>query len=131
MLRAIIGWLAIFGAVSLAHAASGPLPITQYETPAGARWAPFSSDLPKCDDGNVTSTISGRFDQTENTFWGGKNAVLGFGRIREIGFRSAGPGASSGASSVSTACTPTSRHAKSCGRFSSAGSAKPNRSNTG
>jgi hypothetical protein len=90
MLRAIIGWLAIFGAVSLAHAASGPLPITQYETPAGARWAPFSSDLPKCDDGNVTSTISGRFNQTENEFWGGKNAVLGFERIREIGFRADG-----------------------------------------
>src|SRR5271167_4756195 len=80
MFRAITGWLATFAAVSLAHAASGPQPITQYETPAEARWAPFSSDLPKCEDTGVISTISDRFDRAETEFWGGKNAVLSFER---------------------------------------------------
>jgi hypothetical protein len=90
MLRAITGWLAMLGAVSLAHAASGPQPITQYETPAGARWAPFSSDLPKCDDTSVITTISGRFDDTETAYWGGRSAIYSFERMREIGFRANG-----------------------------------------
>ncbi len=91
MLRAIIGWLAILGSVTLAHAAaSGPQPITQYETPAEERWAPFSSDLPKCDDASVLSTITGRFSQTETTYWGGDNAIVGIDRVRDIGFRANG-----------------------------------------
>ena len=90
MLRAITGWLAILGAVSLAQAASGPAPITQYETPAGERWAPYSSDLPKCDDSGVISTISDRFSQTEATYWGGRNAFYSVDDMREIGFRANG-----------------------------------------
>jgi hypothetical protein len=90
MLRAITGWLATFAAVSLANAASGPQPITQYETPAEACWAPFSSDLPKCDDSGVISTISDRFDRTETEFWGGKSALYTMERMREIGFRANG-----------------------------------------
>lgn len=92
MLRALIGWLAVFGAVSAAEAQSGPLPITQYETPSEARWAPFSSNLPTCDDASVLSTISGRFSQAENTYWGGVNAIAGFERVKEIGFRANGLG---------------------------------------
>ncbi len=69
---------------------SGPAPITQYETPAEARWAPFSSQLPTCDDASVLSTVSGRFAQTENTYWGGQHAIDGFERVREIGFRANG-----------------------------------------
>ena len=90
MFRAIIGWLAILASVTLAHAVSGPQPITQYETPAEERWAPFSSDLPKCDDASVLSTITGRFSQTENTYWGGDNAIAGIDRVRDIGFRANG-----------------------------------------
>jgi hypothetical protein len=90
MVRAIIGMLIILGSLSLAHAAGGPAAITQYQTPAGQLWAPYSSDLPKCDDAGVRSTISGRFDQTENTFWGGEHAIGGFERVREIGFRANG-----------------------------------------
>jgi hypothetical protein len=91
MFRTITGWLAIFGAISVAQAAaSGPQPITQYETAAGERWAPFSSDLPKCDDAGVLSTVTGRFAQTENTFWGGKHAIEAVGQVREIGFRANG-----------------------------------------
>jgi hypothetical protein len=92
MFRAIIGWLTVFGAVSLAEAQSGPLPITQYETPSEARWAPFSSNLPTCDDPSVLSTITGRFSEAENTYWGGQNAVGGFERVKEIGFRANGLG---------------------------------------
>jgi hypothetical protein len=88
--RAIVGVIAFFSAVSLAHAVSGPAPITQYETPAEALWAPYSADLPKCDDPGVLSTITGRFDEAENTYWGGRNAVGGFEQVREIGFRANG-----------------------------------------
>ncbi|RBP17332.1 hypothetical protein DFR50_103219 [Roseiarcus fermentans] len=91
MLRAIMGSLAFLGAVSLAHAdAPGPQPITQYETPAEAMWKPFSADLPTCDDAGVLSTISGRFAEAENTYWGGVNAVSGIDGVREIGFRANG-----------------------------------------
>ncbi len=80
----------ILGGVSLAGAASGPQPITQYETPAEARWAPFSSDLPQCDDPGVLSTIQSRFGEAENTFWGGRNAIEGIEKVRDIGFRANG-----------------------------------------
>ena len=90
MLRAITGLLAIFGAVSLAHAVSRPQPITQYETPAGQRWAPFSSDLPKCDDKGVLLLIGQRFFDMESTYWGGDNAIGSFDQVREIGFRANG-----------------------------------------
>ena len=91
MLRAIIGSLAFFGAVSAAEAdVPGPQPITQYETPTEAMWAPFSSSLPKCDDASVISTVSGRFGQTEGTYWGGDNAISGIDGVREIGFRANG-----------------------------------------
>ena len=90
MLRAITVLLATFGALSLAEAASAPQPITQYETPAEARWAPFSADLPTCDAWGVVSTVSDRFDRTETEFWGGKHAILSFDRMREIGFRANG-----------------------------------------
>ena len=92
MLRALIGWLAMFGAVSLAQAGGGPQPITQYETPAEARWAPFSSDLPKCDDATVLSTIWSGFGETESTYWGGNAAIGGIAQVREIGFRANGLG---------------------------------------
>ncbi len=91
MFRAIMGWLAIFGAVSAAHAdAPGPQPITQYETPAAERWAPFSSSLPTCEDNGVLSTVSGRFAQTENTYWDGNSVIAGIDGVREIGFRANG-----------------------------------------
>ena len=93
MVRAITILLAMAGVVSLAHAdAPGPQPITQYEVPAEARWAPFSSDLPTCDDAGVLSTITVRFGRTENTYWGGKNAIDGYEGVREIGFRANGLG---------------------------------------
>ena len=35
-------------------------------------------------------TITGRFAETENTFWGGEHAIAGFEGVREIGFRANG-----------------------------------------
>jgi hypothetical protein len=93
MLRTITGFMAMVGVVSLAHAhAPGPQPITQYETPAEARWAPFSSNLPACDEPSVVSTITGRFAEAENTYWGGGNAIESIDQTREIGFRANGLG---------------------------------------
>ena len=90
MLRAITGLLALAGAVAVAHAAGGPQPITQYEDPVEARWAPFSANLPVCDDPAVLSTITSRFGETENTYWGGRYGIDGIEQVREIGFRANG-----------------------------------------
>lgn len=96
MIRAIVGFLALIGALSLAHAAGGvpgPDEDSIYGTPAEARWAPFHANfanVPACDDHAVLSTISGRFDDTEKIYWGGVHRILSFERIREIGFRSDG-----------------------------------------
>lgn len=93
MMRGIIGFLALLGAVSIAHAQSGPFEDPIYGTPAEARWAPFHANyanVPVCDDPAVLSTITGRFGETENTYWGGVHAIGSYERIREIGFRSNG-----------------------------------------
>ncbi len=90
MVRAIIGLMLLLGLGSAASAQSGPADDSLYGTPAEARWAPFFAALPKCDDGSVLSTITSRFSETENTFWGGVHAIAGFERVREIGFRANG-----------------------------------------
>jgi hypothetical protein len=93
MVRAIVGLLALLGACSLARAEGGPDDQSIYGTPAEARWAPLHANIanvPVCDDPAVLSTITGRFGEAENTFWGGANAITGYEKVREIGFRSNG-----------------------------------------
>ena len=93
MIRSIIGFLALLGAVTLAYAASAPFEDSIYGTPAEARWAPFHANfanVPVCDDPSVLSTITRRFADTENAYWGGVHAIAGYERIREIGLRSNG-----------------------------------------
>ena len=93
MVRALVGLLVLLGAVSLAKAAGGPFEDSIYGTPAEARWAPLHANfanVPVCDDPAVLSTLTGRFDQTENIYWGGVHAIAGYERVREIGFRSDG-----------------------------------------
>src|SRR5271169_5579193 len=90
MLRAIIALLMLLASLSLAMAAGGPAAITQYQTPVGARWAPFTSDLPACEDSWVLSTITNHFYEAEKTFWGGTHALGPLEKIREIGFRANG-----------------------------------------
>jgi hypothetical protein len=91
MNRAIIGLLLILGLQSLAHAAGrAPRGDLFYGVPAEARWAPFWDRLPACDDAGVLSTISGRFAQTQRTYWNPELAIAGFDRVREIGFRANG-----------------------------------------
>jgi hypothetical protein len=90
MVRAIFGFMALLGLAAAAPAQAGPAEDSLYGTPAEARWAPVYADLPRCDDASVLSTIVGRFGETENTYWGGKHAIGGFERVREIGFRSNG-----------------------------------------
>ena len=93
MVRAIISLVALLGAVSLAHAVEGPAEDSIYGTPAEARWAPFHANLanvPACDDPAVLSTVTGRFADAENIYWGGDHSIAGYERVREIGFRSNG-----------------------------------------
>ena len=90
MLRAIIAFTLLLASLSLAKAVSGPAAITQYQTPAGALWAPFTSDLPSCEDPSVLSTITNNFYEAESLYWGGRHALGPFEKIREIGFRANG-----------------------------------------
>ena len=57
---------------------------------AGRRSTPISPTFPSATTLRVLSTITGRFAETENTYWGGVHAIAGFERVREIGFRSNG-----------------------------------------
>ena len=91
MLRAIIGFMALIGSVALAQA--GPAETSIYGTPAEARWAPFHANManvPRCDDQGVLSTITSRFSEAENIYWGGTHAINGYENVRDIGFRSNG-----------------------------------------
>ena len=89
--RAIFGLLAVlFLGGAVARAAGGPAELNQYDVPAEARWAPFSGDMPACDDGSVLSTITGRFGQTQREFWNSELSISGYNQVREIGFRSNG-----------------------------------------
>lgn len=90
MLRATIAFVMLMASLSLANAVSGPAAITQYQTPAGARWAPFTSDLPSCEDPWVLSTITNNFYEAEKIYWGGAHALGTFEKIRDIGFRANG-----------------------------------------
>ena len=38
----------------------------------------------------MLSLISGRFGETENTYWGGRHGIEGIDKVREIGFRANG-----------------------------------------
>lgn len=63
-----------------------------YATPAERDYSPYSADLPACDDPGVLSTITSRFGQKESEFWKSSLQIDGYDRIRQIGFRSNGPG---------------------------------------
>jgi hypothetical protein len=90
MIRTIINLLFLLCVPSAALAQGDPAEDSLSGTPAEARWAPFFAVLPRCDDPGVLSTITSRFSETENTYWGGEHAIAGFERVREIGFRANG-----------------------------------------
>jgi hypothetical protein len=58
--------------------------------PAEQRYAPFSGDLPACDDPSVLSRIADRFEQKEAGYWYSTLQLGPFDRVRQIGFRSNG-----------------------------------------
>ncbi len=75
--------LTFFTGVSLAQAAGVVVPDER-------RFAPFTTEIPSCDDPAVLDRIRDRFSQKESEFWG-SNRVLGSAdRITEIGFRANG-----------------------------------------
>ena len=58
--------------------------------PAENRHAPYSGQLPPCDDPGVLSTISEAFAGKESEYWNSSLTINGYDRIREIGFRANG-----------------------------------------
>ncbi len=93
MIRAIIGFLALLGA-SRSHtrrAAHSRIRSTERRRKrAGLPSTPISPTSPSATTPAVLSAITGRFSETENTYWGGVHAIAGYERVREIGFRSNG-----------------------------------------
>lgn len=63
-----------------------------YSTPAEKDYSPYSASLPACDDPGVLSLISRRFAQKESEYWKSPLEISSYDRIRQIGFRSNGPG---------------------------------------
>lgn len=91
MIRVLAALLLLIGLASGARAQSGgPTDNSLYGTPAEARWAPFFATLPTCDDNSVLSTVSNRFGQTQSIYWNGAHAIMGYEKVREIGFRANG-----------------------------------------
>jgi hypothetical protein len=68
----------------------GPAILGPYQVPSEERWAPFYDNMPPCDDSGVLGTISGRFGETQRTFWNSQLSIDGFDQVREIGLRSNG-----------------------------------------
>ena len=58
--------------------------------PAEERYAPYSGDLPACDDPGVLAQISGRFAHREAGYWQSSLRIAGYDRVQEIGLRSNG-----------------------------------------
>ena len=78
MVRAILGLLLLLGLASAAlrpERAGGQLDLR--DARRSAMGAVFRQLCPQCDDASVLSTITSRFGQTENTYWGGVHAIAG------------------------------------------------------
>jgi hypothetical protein len=63
-----------------------------YSTPAERDYLPYDARLPPCNDPAVLGLISDRFAQKESGYWRSPLAIAGYDRVRQIGFRSNGPG---------------------------------------
>ncbi len=59
--------------------------------PAERRYSPYdSATLPACDDPAPLNEIQSRFHDRESEFWKTGLEIVGFERVKEIGFRSNG-----------------------------------------
>jgi hypothetical protein len=86
MKRLALAFAALIAFSATAHAAG-------YITPSEKRWAPlYASGLPACDDPGVLSWITSSFGGKESEYWNSPLQIVGYDRIREIGFRANGVG---------------------------------------
>jgi hypothetical protein len=58
--------------------------------PAERRYSPYDGVLPACDDPAVAQRISWNFRQREDEFWDSGLEILGFGEVRETGYKTNG-----------------------------------------
>ncbi len=68
----------------LGPAAARPL------VPAERRYIPYDGVLPACDDPAVFERIQWRFHDREAEFWNTGLQILGFGKVKEIGYKTTG-----------------------------------------
>jgi hypothetical protein len=69
---------------SLGPAAARPL------VPAERRYIPYGGVLPACGDPAIFERIQGRFHDREAEFWNTGLEILGFGKVKEIGYKTNG-----------------------------------------
>src|ERR1700704_1434109 len=58
--------------------------------PAERRYIPYDGVLPACDDPAVIERIQGRFHDREAEFWNTGLEILGFEKVKEIGYKTNG-----------------------------------------
>jgi hypothetical protein len=58
--------------------------------PAERRYSPYDGVLPACGDPAVFERIQGRFHDREAEFWNTGLEILGFGKVKEIGYKTNG-----------------------------------------
>jgi hypothetical protein len=77
---------AIFGAAVAASSGAAARPLI----PAERRFAPFDGILPDCADPGALEWIRSDFRDRESEFWKTGLEIVGFERMKEIGYRSNG-----------------------------------------
>ncbi|HWG04210.1 MAG TPA: hypothetical protein VG271_04265 [Beijerinckiaceae bacterium] len=58
--------------------------------PAERRYAPYSGQLPACDDPSVLGYIRSHFDDAQAEYWSSGLSIVGYDRVHEIGYRTNG-----------------------------------------
>jgi len=84
MKRILVCLAALFVFAATAAQAAGLI------VPAEERYHPWTGAVPACDDPGVLSWVSERFNQTEAEYWNSSVSLVGYDRIREIGYRANG-----------------------------------------
>jgi hypothetical protein len=84
--RCLTAFSAVFAATVAfpERAAARPL------VPAERRYSPFNNNVPVCDDPVVFERIQGRFHDRESQFWDTGLEIVGFEKVREIGYKTNG-----------------------------------------
>jgi len=86
ILALLAAYEASFFAAAFVLSPAGARPLV----PAERRYSPYEDAVPACDDPFVVQRISWNFRHREDEFWDSGLEILGFGEVREIGYKTNG-----------------------------------------